>query len=103
MLESMCLVGFDVHQAHTVAAVLDPVSGELRVERLRGAPAGVVLAFLEELGRPVRAIYEAARLRTVRQAAATLGVPRDRAERVHLRHQTRAGRPRDRRWRACVG
>jgi transposase len=29
------------------------------VERLRGAPPGVVLAFLERLGRPVRAVYEA--------------------------------------------
>jgi hypothetical protein len=55
----MALVGLDVHQAQSVAAVLDPVSGELRVERLRGAPGGVVLAFLEELGRPVRAVYEA--------------------------------------------
>jgi transposase len=59
MSESMALVGLDVHQAQTVAAVLDPVSGELRVERLRGAPAGVVPGFLEALGRPVRAVYEA--------------------------------------------
>jgi transposase len=56
---SMALVGLDVHQAQSVAAVLDPVSGELRVERLRGAPAGVVLEFLERLERPVRAVYEA--------------------------------------------
>jgi transposase len=59
MSESMALVGLDVHQAQSVAAVLDPVSGELRVERLRGAPAVVVPGFLERLGRPVRAIYEA--------------------------------------------
>ena len=38
MSESMALVGLDVHQAQTVAAVLDPVSGELRVQRLRGEP-----------------------------------------------------------------
>ena len=56
MLESIALVGLDVHQAQSVAAVLDPVSGELRVERLRGAPTQVVLAFLAELGRPVRAV-----------------------------------------------
>jgi len=55
----MALVGLDVHQAQSVAAVLDPLSGELSVERLRGAPTRVVLAFLEELGRPVRAVYEA--------------------------------------------
>src|SRR5215210_3291078 len=33
MSAGMALVGLDVHQAQTVAAVLDPVSGELRVER----------------------------------------------------------------------
>lgn len=59
MSERMALVGLDVHQAQSVAAVLDPVSGELSVERLRGAPSRVVLGFLEELGRPVRAVYEA--------------------------------------------
>jgi transposase len=59
MSESMALVGLDAHQAQSVAAVLDPLSGELRVERLRGAPADVVPVFLEALGRPVRAVYEA--------------------------------------------
>jgi hypothetical protein len=52
MSESTCLVGLDVHQAQTVAAVLDPVTGELSVERLRGAPTQVVLAFLADLGSP---------------------------------------------------
>jgi len=55
----MALVGLDVHQAQTVAAVLDPVSGELRVQRLRGEPGVAVPGFLEALGRPVRAVYEA--------------------------------------------
>jgi hypothetical protein len=59
MSESMVLVGLDVHQAQTVAAVLDPSTGELRVERLRGEPASVVPVFLEELERPVAAVYEA--------------------------------------------
>ena len=59
MSESMALVGLDVHRTQTVAAVLDPVSGELRVERLRGEPAGVVPGFLEALDRPVAAVYEA--------------------------------------------
>jgi transposase len=59
MSESMALVGLDVHQAQTVAAVLDPSTGELRVERLRGEPAKVVPVFLEELDRPVAAVYEA--------------------------------------------
>src|SRR2546428_7622146 len=59
MSESMALVGLDVHQAQTVAAMLDPATGELRVERLRGEPASVVPVFLEELDRPVTAVYEA--------------------------------------------
>jgi transposase len=59
MSESMALVGLDVHRTQSVAAVLDPVSGELGVERLRGAPDVVVPVFLERLGRPVRAVYEA--------------------------------------------
>jgi transposase len=59
MSEGMALVGLDVHRAQTVAAVLDPVSGELHVERLRGAPSDVVPAFMERLARPVRAVYEA--------------------------------------------
>jgi transposase len=59
MSESMALVGLDVHQAQTVAAVLDPSTGELRVQRLRGEPASVVPVFLEELERPVAAVYEA--------------------------------------------
>jgi hypothetical protein len=33
------LVGLDVHAAQTHAAILDPGSGELRVSRLRVAPA----------------------------------------------------------------
>ena len=48
-----------MQRAQTVAAVLDPVSGELRVQRLRGEPAVVVAGLLEALGRPVRAVYEA--------------------------------------------
>ena len=52
MSESMGLVGLDVHQAQTVAAVLDPATGELEVRRLRGAPGDVVPAFLEQLERP---------------------------------------------------
>jgi len=59
MSESMALVGLDVHRAQSVAAVLDPVTGELSVQRLRGAPAAVVPAFLAGLERPVRAVYEA--------------------------------------------
>jgi hypothetical protein len=56
----MALVGVDVHQTQTVAAVLDPGTGELRVQRPRGAPARVVPVFLEDLDCPVAAVYEAA-------------------------------------------
>ena len=59
MSENMVLVGLDVHQAQTTAAVLDPDSGELRMQKLRGQPARVVPPFLEELDRPVTAVYEA--------------------------------------------
>jgi transposase len=59
MSEGACLVGLDVHQAQSLAAVLDPVTGELRVVRLRGAPGDVVPVLLEGFGRPVRAVYEA--------------------------------------------
>ncbi len=59
MSESIALVGLDVHQAQSVAAVLSPLTGEMRVERLRGAPGDVVPVFLAGLGRPVRAVYEA--------------------------------------------
>jgi transposase len=59
MMESMALVGLDVHQAQTVVAVLDPSTGELNVQRLRGEPAKVVPVFLEELERPVSSVYEA--------------------------------------------
>jgi hypothetical protein len=59
MSESMALVGLDVHRERSVAAVLDPSSGEVCMERLRGEPAALVPVFLERLGRPVRAVYEA--------------------------------------------
>jgi hypothetical protein len=49
----MCLVGLDVHQAQKVAAVFDPLSGELRVERLRGVPGDVVPVVL---GSPRRLV-----------------------------------------------
>jgi transposase len=53
----MTLVGLDVHARQTHAAVLDPVSGEIGVSRLRMAPDEAV-GFLERLA-PVVAVYEA--------------------------------------------
>src|SRR5919109_124383 len=58
MGKAMTLVGLDVHARQTHAAVLDPAAGELSVSKLRVAPEGVV-SFLQGLGRPVRAVYEA--------------------------------------------
>ncbi len=57
-MKATAIVGLDVHAAQTHAAILDPVSGELRVRKLRGAPEEVV-SFLEALGQEVRAVYEA--------------------------------------------
>jgi transposase len=54
----MTLVGLDVHARQTHAAVFDPATGELAVSKLRVVPEEVV-PFLEGLGRPVRAVYEA--------------------------------------------
>jgi transposase len=58
MAKAMTFVGLDVHALQTHAAVLDPATGELEVRKLRIALEEVV-AFLERLGRPVRAVYEA--------------------------------------------
>src|SRR5436309_9992358 len=58
MAKAMTLVGLDVHARQTHAAVLDPVTGELRVSKLRMAPDEVV-SFLHGLGPSVRAVYEA--------------------------------------------
>src|SRR5579862_920699 len=57
-MQGKTLVGLDVHAAQTHAAVLDTLSGELRVKKLVGPP-GEVVSFLEELGPGVRAVYEA--------------------------------------------
>jgi len=56
--KAMTLVGLDVHARQTHAAILDPVSGELRVTRLR-MPAAEVARFLEGLGPRTLAVYEA--------------------------------------------
>lgn len=58
MVESMLLVGLDVHASQTHAAVFDVATGEVRGVKLRTAPVGVV-EFLATLRGPVRAVYEA--------------------------------------------
>ena len=58
MVQSMSLVGLDVHASQTHAAILDTATGELRGVKLRMAPSEVV-GFLATLPGPVRAVYEA--------------------------------------------
>ena len=58
MVNSISLVGLDVHAAQTHAAVLDLSTGELQRRRLNGPP-GEVVGFLANLRGPVRAVYEA--------------------------------------------
>ena len=57
-VEARTWVGLDVHAAQTHAAVIDPVTGEVRVCKLRMAPDGVA-SFLAGLGSGVVAVYEA--------------------------------------------
>jgi transposase len=57
-VKAMTVVGLDVHARQTHAAIVDPVTGEVRVSRLRIAPVEVA-SFLEGLGPGVLAVYEA--------------------------------------------
>jgi transposase len=57
-VKAMTLVGLDVHARQTHAAIVDPVTGELRVSRLRIAPVEVA-SFVAGLGPEVLAVYEA--------------------------------------------
>ncbi|HEY7438554.1 MAG TPA: IS110 family transposase, partial [Acidimicrobiia bacterium] len=57
-MKGTTLVGLDVHAAQTHAAVLDTLTGEVRVRRLVCPPLEVV-GFLQDLGRGVHAVYEA--------------------------------------------
>ena len=51
-------VGLDVHAAQTHAAMLDPLTGEVRSQRLQGPPT-VALELMESLGVGATAVYEA--------------------------------------------
>ena len=57
-VKAMTRVGLDVHVRQTHAAVVDPVTGEVRVSKLRVAPVEVA-SFLAGLGPGVIAVYEA--------------------------------------------
>src|SRR5215211_2690142 len=57
-VQAMTVVGLDVHARQTHAAIVDPVTGEVRVSKLRMAPIEVA-SFLEGLGGEVLAVYEA--------------------------------------------
>ena len=58
MPEGMRWVGLDVHACETVCAVFDGATGEVESRRLSGRPHEL-LGWLEGVGRPVRAVYEA--------------------------------------------
>jgi hypothetical protein len=51
----MTVVGLDVHARQTHAAIVDPVTGEVRVSKLRMAPIEVA-SFLAGLGPDVLAV-----------------------------------------------
>jgi hypothetical protein len=56
---SMRWVGVDVHAQESVAAVLEPDTGQVRTQRISGRPGEVVVACLQTLPQPLRAAYEA--------------------------------------------
>ena len=58
MAESTRWVGLDVHAKESACAVFEAETGEVRARKLQGRPDSV-LAFLESLERPFRAVYEA--------------------------------------------
>jgi transposase len=58
MPEGMRWVGLDVHAHETACAVLDGTTGEVESRKFRGRPQQL-LAWLEGLERPFRAVYEA--------------------------------------------
>lgn len=58
MAQPRSVVGLDVHARKTQACVLSPETGELRFRQLSGPPRAA-LELLEDLERPLRAVYEA--------------------------------------------
>jgi transposase len=58
MPEGMRWVGLDVHAYETACAIFDGATGEVESRRFSGRPHEL-LDWLEGLGRPLRAVYEA--------------------------------------------
>ena len=58
MPEGMRWVGLDVHAYETACAVFDGMTGEVEHRRVSGRP-DELLGWLEQLERPLRAVYEA--------------------------------------------
>ncbi len=56
---SMRWVGVDVHAQESVAAVLESDTGQVRIQRIGGRPGEAVVAWLQTLPQPLRAVYEA--------------------------------------------
>ena len=58
-MESMRWVGVDVHAKESLAAVLDPATGEISTQRITGRPGEAVVEWLATVRQPFRAVYEA--------------------------------------------
>ena len=58
-MESMRWVGVDVHAKESLAAVLDPATGEISTQRISGRPGDAVVEWLATVPQPFRAVYEA--------------------------------------------
>jgi transposase len=58
-MESMRWVGVDVHAKESLAAVLEPATGEINTQRITGRPGEAVLEWLATVAPPFRAVYEA--------------------------------------------
>jgi transposase len=56
---TMRWVGVDVHARESVAAVLESDTGQVRTQRIAGRPGEAVVAWLQTLSQPLRAVYEA--------------------------------------------
>jgi len=54
-MESMRWVGVDVHAKESLAAVLNPATGEISTQRITGRPGEAVVEWLAAVAQPFRA------------------------------------------------
>ena len=58
-MESMRWVGVDVHAKESLAAVLNPATGEISTQRIPGRQGEAVVEWLATVPQPFRGVYEA--------------------------------------------